>query len=174
MDILIPRQERFCQAFVHYGAAAAAARAAGYAPASSRRQGWRLMRAPRIQARIREIQADLADHRDRADAAVIGKLEIVYRRALEDHQYYAAARAAYLQAQLMRRHANAPAGAMEDGPAGVVKDGPAGVVKDAPMGAMEMDTSGVHKCPESPKPSPMCPSPEAAVSNGLRVAGRGG
>ncbi|MEK9725732.1 MAG: terminase small subunit, partial [Rhodospirillaceae bacterium] len=78
----LPRQERFCRAFVHYGTASTAAQSAGYAPQSANRQGWRLLRAPRIQARIRELQAELAAHQDRADDAIFGKLEVVYRRAL--------------------------------------------------------------------------------------------
>ena len=55
---------------------------------------------PRIQARIREIQAELADHQNRERDVVVGKLEVVYQRALEDHHFYAAARAAELQARL--------------------------------------------------------------------------
>ena len=118
-----------------------AARAAGYAPTSARRQGWRLLRSPRIQARIREIQAELADHQCRADDAVIGKLEVVYRRALEAQQFYAAARAAELQGKLLHRR-RAGTAAAADRPAG-------------------MDTLRTPMDPVSPKASPRCPSPDA-------------
>ncbi len=158
---LIPRQERFCHAFVHYGTATTAARTAGYAPRSSKRQGWRLLRSPRIQARIREIQAGLADHQGRADAAIIGKLEVVYRRALEDHQFHAAARAAQLQGQFMRRR-------------GRDLEGDTDVRPSAPDATPEMDTSGTLSCPESQKSSQKYPWPDASVGAGLRAGGRGG
>ena len=45
--------------------------------------------------------------------ALIGKLEIVYRRAMEDHHFYAAARAVELQARLAGRTA---AGRLPPGP----------------------------------------------------------
>jgi len=72
---------------VHCGVAAAAARDAGYRPRSARKQGWRLLRSPVIRARIRAIQAALGNHRDRDREALMGKLEVVYVRALEDHQF---------------------------------------------------------------------------------------
>jgi hypothetical protein len=97
---LNPRQERFCQAFVEYGCAGTAAATARYKPATSRRQGWRLMQDARIQARIAAIQAELARHVESERERFMGKLEVVYRRALQDHHFHAAARAVELQARL--------------------------------------------------------------------------
>ncbi|MDD9876884.1 MAG: terminase small subunit [Magnetovibrio sp.] len=98
------RQERFCRFFVHYGTAATAAREAGYARPSAHKTGWRLLRVPGIRARIREIQSEIAEHRDLAERTAIGKLQVVYERALEDHQFHAAARAADLQLRIQCRH----------------------------------------------------------------------
>lgn len=100
------RQERFCRAFVQYGAAATAASEAGYAARSAKKQGWRLLRVGAIRQRIREVQAEIAEYHGRIDEVLMGKMEIVYQRALEDHQFYAAARAAELQAKFARQVAN--------------------------------------------------------------------
>jgi len=97
---LTPRQERFCQAFVVYATAATAAAEAGYARTNTRQYGSRLLKTDRIRARIREIQSDLAADHGRDIDVLLGKLEIVYRRAIEDHHFYAAARAVELQAKL--------------------------------------------------------------------------
>lgn len=97
---LTSRQERFCQAFVVYATASTAAAEAGYSRKSSRKQGYRLLRTDRIRARVREIQSALAADYGRDMDVLLGKLEIVYRRAIEDHHFYAAARAVELQAKL--------------------------------------------------------------------------
>ncbi len=97
---LMPRQERFCQSFVLYPNAAYAARDAGYSPQWARKQGSRLMTTARIRARIGEIQAAMALDNGRGLDVLIGKLEVVYRRAIQDHHYTAAARAVELQARL--------------------------------------------------------------------------
>ncbi len=99
---LTPRQERFCQAFVVYATASVAAAEAGYSRKSSRKQGYRLLRTDRIRARVREIQTALAADHGRDMDVLLGKLEIVYRRAIEDHHFYAAGRAVELQAKLGR------------------------------------------------------------------------
>ena len=97
---LNPRQERFCQGFVVYATAATAAIEAGYSRKWSRKQGYRLLRTDRIRARIREIQSSLAAGHGRDMDVLLGKLEVVYCRAIEDHHFYAAARAVELQAKL--------------------------------------------------------------------------
>ncbi len=97
---LNPRQERFCQAFVVYATASTAAAESGYSRKWSRKQGYRLLRTDRIRARIREIQSNLAAGHGRDMDVLLGKLEIVYCRAIEDHHFYAAARAVELQAKL--------------------------------------------------------------------------
>lgn len=100
MKRLKTRQERFCERFVEMGNAAAAAKAAGYAPASARNAGYRLLGDPRVASRIAEIQSQMAQTHCRQVDILIGKLETVYRRALDDHQFSAAARAVELQAKL--------------------------------------------------------------------------
>ncbi len=97
------RHEAFCQYFVLYGSARNAAREAGYAPAWCKNQGYRLMRQPRIRARVADIRRELA--RDYAlDAEVLlGKLETLYQRANEDHHFHAAVRAVEAQARISDR-----------------------------------------------------------------------
>ncbi len=102
LNPLTPRQERFCHEFVHWAQGAVAAREAGYSAASSRKQGSALLKTERIRARIGEIQAQLARDAGAGTEALIGKLEVVYRRAIGDHHFYAAARAVELQARLAR------------------------------------------------------------------------
>ena len=100
---LRPRHEAFCQHFVLGGNATYAARAAKYSPQSSKNQGYRLMRQPRIRARVADIRRELA--RDYAlDAEVLlGKLETLYQRANEDHHFHAAVRAVEAQARISDR-----------------------------------------------------------------------
>lgn len=100
MSRLKPRHERFCVTFVECANAALAARAAGYAPASARNAGYRLLRQPRIVSRIAEIQKDTAHAHCRNVDVLLGKLETIYRRAVDDHHFAAAARAVELQAKL--------------------------------------------------------------------------
>lgn len=102
MGRLRHRQEMFCQRFVETANAAAAARAAGYAPESARNAGYRLLRHPRIGARIAEIQAEIALISCQDINVLLGKLENVYRRAVSDHHFATAARAVELQAKLSR------------------------------------------------------------------------
>lgn len=97
---LMARQERFCQSFVLYPNAAYAARDAGYSPKWARKQGSRLMTTQRIRARIGAIQAAMALDNGYDRDALIGKLEVVYRKAIQDHHFTAAARAVELQARL--------------------------------------------------------------------------
>lgn len=100
MKRLKPRQERFCHRFVECSNASIAARIAGYPPQSSRNAGFRLLRQPRILERIVALQSEMAERHCRDVSALLGKLEVVYRRAIENHQFSAAARAIELQAKL--------------------------------------------------------------------------
>ncbi len=126
MKPLTLRQERFCHAFVNWACGAVAAREAGYAVKSSRKQGSAMLQTERIRARIHEIQSQLAHDAGSDMDALIGKLEVVYRRAIEDHHFYAAARAVELQAKLIRAAAprlprplnNPPAPPLIEGAAG--------------------------------------------------------
>ena len=98
--LLTTRQERFCHAFVHYATASAAAREAGYARGSAKQQGYRLLRTGRVRARIRALHAQLCRDQGQDPEVLIGKLENVYRRAIEDQNFPTAARAVELQARL--------------------------------------------------------------------------
>ena len=116
---LMPRQERFCQSFVLYPNAAYAARDAGYAPKWARKQGSRLMTTARIRARIGEIQAAMARDNGHDRDVLIGKLEVVYRGAIQDHHFTAAARAVELQARLGgKTYQEVPTTQEEEAPAG--------------------------------------------------------
>jgi len=97
---LNPRQERFCLAYAGRSTAAQAARDAGYAAAFAKKQGWRLMRDPRVRARLAGIEAARARDRDDEPAALSAKLEAVYQHALDHGNFHAAARAVELQARL--------------------------------------------------------------------------
>lgn len=94
------RHEAFCQYFVLGGNASHAARDAGYAPQSSHNQGYRLMRQPRIRARIAEIQGGLGHAFCLDQTVLMGKLEAVYQRAITDHNYHSAVRAVEMQARM--------------------------------------------------------------------------
>ena len=109
MKSLTHRQERFCHAFVHWANGAEAAREAGYTVRSARKQSSVMLQTVRIRARIHEIQTQLAEDAGADMAALIGKLEIIYRRAIGDHHFYAAARAVELQAKLVRAANRPPA-----------------------------------------------------------------
>jgi len=104
MDLPLPRrplnlrQERFCHYFVLYACAAVAAIEAGYGRKSAKHQGYRLLHTGRVRERIRAIHTGHALGTD-ADA-LIGKLETVYRRAVQDHHFHTAARCVELQARL--------------------------------------------------------------------------
>ena len=54
----------------------------------------------RIARRIAEIEAETARLHNGGGEVLIGKLENVYRRAIIDHQFHAAARAVGLQARI--------------------------------------------------------------------------
>lgn len=97
---LNPRQERFCHYFVLYASAAVAAREAGYSGKSSKHQGYRLLRTGRVRDRIRAMHAEHANDLGGGTEALIGKLETVYRRAIQDHHFHTAARCVELHARL--------------------------------------------------------------------------
>ena len=84
------RHEDFCLAFTEYANAAVAARWAGYAPASSHNQGYRLLKRSDIRARIGEIRQTMGEEGCAGRDILLGKLETVYNRALEDHHFTAA------------------------------------------------------------------------------------
>jgi len=98
--ILSPRHEAFCHYFVLWGNASVVACEAGYSPRSSKNQGYRLMRQPRIRARIADIRRELARAYALDAQVLLGKLESLYQRANEDHHFHAAVRAVEAQARI--------------------------------------------------------------------------
>jgi phage terminase small subunit len=100
MPKLTPRKEQFCQRFIECANATRAARAAGYSQRSARNTAYRLMRDVRVVERIAELHADTARAHCRGIEILLSKLEAVYRRSFEDHQYAVATRAIELQAKL--------------------------------------------------------------------------
>ncbi len=100
MTRLKTRHERFCRSFVECTNATLAAKVAGYAPRSARNAGYRLLRQSGIIARISEIQKETAQAHCRDVDVLLGKLEMIYRRAVDDHHFAAATRAVELQAKL--------------------------------------------------------------------------
>jgi phage terminase small subunit len=135
MPPLKARQERFCRRFVELACAATAARAAGFAPKGSKVAGYRLLRHPRIAARIAEIEAQTARLHSRSSEVLIGKLENVYRRAVVDHQFHAAARAVDLQAQIRREAGRVPASARRHDASAVRPGAPSETAAAAPVPA---------------------------------------
>src|SRR5512132_1753890 len=98
MSRLKAKHERFCRNFVEYANATLAAKTAGYTPASARNAGYRLLRHPRIVARITELQGEMAEAHCRNLDILLGKLETVYRRRRPS--FRAGGRAIELQARL--------------------------------------------------------------------------
>lgn len=95
------RQERFCQSYLECGRARAAALEAGYAWRSASNHAYRLLRAPRIRARLAELQAETVRESCAGLESMLAKLQNVYNQAMEDRRYYAAARAVEVQSRLM-------------------------------------------------------------------------
>ncbi len=115
MGFLKPRHERFCRQFMECMNATIAAKAAGYRPASARNAGYRLLRQPRIVDRIIELQQETAATHSRDVDVLLGKLETIYRRAVDDRQLSAAARAVELQAKLAGIAPTGPPNRKQDG-----------------------------------------------------------
>ena len=102
---LSPRQETFRHSYVYYPNAANAAREAGYGAASVRQQGHRLPRTPCVAARVAAIRRTMAEDGCRETGVLLGKLENVHNRAIEDRHYVAAARTVEIPGAARRPHA---------------------------------------------------------------------
>lgn len=110
------RQERFCRAYLAFPNATHAAKSAGYNPRSAAMQGSRLLTRPDVRARLRAMQSDVAERTCARTDALLAKLESVFQRALEFHQFHAAGKAVEAQARLS---ACRPACEPADGAGGV-------------------------------------------------------
>ena len=100
---LTPRQQAFCRAMLGAGTAAEAARIAGYAPEHARQQASRLLRDPRVTARIAVLRRS---HRPRAVPflePLLAQLQRVYARALAHGDFRAAIKAVEAQAHMLGR-----------------------------------------------------------------------
>ena len=101
------------------------------------------MRTARIRARIQEIQVQMARDHGRDLDVLIGKLEVVYRRAIGDHHFTAAARAVELQARLARM-ASAPRSSRPAlFPAPVLQEAGSGVTDQ--LGADQKTATGIKQ-----------------------------
>lgn len=83
-----------------WGNASVADSEAGYARMSAKNQGYRLTQNPRIRARIAALRRGLARAYGLDSEVLVGKLEALYQRAVEDHHFHAAARCVELQAYM--------------------------------------------------------------------------
>jgi phage terminase small subunit len=96
---LTERQEAFCQFYVEGHSGTAAAKHAGYAPGSAHVTASRLLRAPKVAARIAALRRDLGVANEISPKVVLAKLERLYRAAAYNRSFTAAARILTLQAQ---------------------------------------------------------------------------
>lgn len=90
----------FCEKYVKDLNAAQAAIRARYSPKTANQQGHRLLTYAHVQARDKALQAQAAERNWITTDKILGKLEIVYERTLEEGMLAAANRAAELQAKL--------------------------------------------------------------------------
>ena len=104
------RREVFCQSFVLTGNASRAATQAGYSVLAAGNQGYRLLRRPEVKARIAAIHRAMGSGFNRDADVLLGKLEAVYRRAVDGGYLNAAARIVELQARMAGRLAIRPGG----------------------------------------------------------------
>jgi phage terminase small subunit len=77
---LNPQQEKFCQAYVLYRNASEAAKAAGYSERSAYNQGSRLLKSPKIQERIENLEKEMETNID-----VISEIEAQYKYAKDNN-----------------------------------------------------------------------------------------
>ncbi len=101
-ETLTPRQEEFCRHYVARPVAAHAAMLAGYAEENARHQGARLLRNPRVTARIEALRAERGAHHKLDASTLQDKLESVFVDALTANHHTAAVAALRLQAGLAR------------------------------------------------------------------------
>jgi len=106
--MLNEKQERFSQAYVLHRNATEAARAAGYAPASSTNQGYRLLKLQEVQDRVTELEQELE-----TDVNVIEEIEKQYEFAKNNGHTNSAIKALELLSRV--RGANSSSNIRMDG-----------------------------------------------------------
>ena len=97
---LTARQDAFCRAYVLDPNGTCAAVKAGYAPSSAHAEASRTLKKVKVQDRIRDLRAVIAERHCLDAASLMGKLEAVFHRAYENYQMQACVRTIALQAQL--------------------------------------------------------------------------
>ncbi len=100
MEPLKPQHEAFCRAYAVAPSGAEAARAAGYSLLNARQQAFRLLQRPDIVERLTELGADLGARRDDAVAALLAKLDPVYRANLRAGRHERVLQTVELQARI--------------------------------------------------------------------------
>lgn len=99
-ETLTERQEAFCRAYAEAPVAAKAAVAAGYSPASARKQASRLLKHPLIVRRLHALREGRGlDFQLRRDT-IIDQAEAVYEAAMEKNDFYAAMQALTMKARM--------------------------------------------------------------------------
>lgn len=114
LETLTPRQDAFCQAFALGGSAAAAARAAGYAPESARTQAWRLLQRRAVQLRLNELRRTAEAAETAFAARLFARAEALYAAAETDGDHGLALRVLQTQVRLFRTFGAPTATVLED------------------------------------------------------------
>jgi phage terminase small subunit len=94
---LTPKENAFCDGFVLHGNASKAARDAGYTEHRANAVAWVILRRPRVQARISELRAQIAERSRKKVDDVMVDLETARQAALQHGNLPAAIRASELQ-----------------------------------------------------------------------------
>ncbi len=97
---LSPRHEAFCRAYAAQPNGAEAARAAGYSLLTARQQAFRLLQRREIVDRLAELGADLSQRQGDAVAALLAKLDPVYRANLRAGRHERVLQIVELQARI--------------------------------------------------------------------------
>ena len=114
------RQHDFCAHYLASGNAAEAARTAGYTDRYAHNQGHRLLKDARIQATIREIQAQIA--RTMEPGMILGRLEELCSRAERKGDHREAARILESMSRLVGLDFRGAAAHLRASPAGEEND----------------------------------------------------
>ena len=96
-DTLTPRRERFCREYLVDLNGSKASIRAGYAAGSAHVTASRLLRNPKVAARISELQAETAKRLEVTVDSVMADLETLCQGAVETKQFGPAVRAKELQ-----------------------------------------------------------------------------
>lgn len=99
--MLNPRHEAFARAYATGATGAAAARNAGYAPAGAATRASELLQRNDVAERLAQLGAEAATQRAQAAEALLGKLEPIYEKGLENDDIDAVLQVVELQARIL-------------------------------------------------------------------------